>query len=70
LCVASSAGISPEKSGGEKKFGGKFFSKPIHRLKPIERPAEDWSLVCRLVSHMNTISKYIQYYIKVYTKTM
>ena len=31
-----------EESGGEKKFGEKiFFSKPIHRLKPIERPAEE-----------------------------
>jgi hypothetical protein len=30
--VASSAGISPEKSGG---------GKPIHRLEPIERPAEE-----------------------------
>jgi hypothetical protein len=28
--VASSAGISPD-----------FFSKPIRRLKPIERPAEE-----------------------------
>jgi hypothetical protein len=32
--VASSAGISPEKSGG---------GKPIHRLEPIERPAEETS---------------------------
>jgi hypothetical protein len=36
--VASSAGISPEESGGGKNL---FFSKPIRRLKPIERPAEE-----------------------------
>ena len=35
--LASSAGISPEELGGRKKFG----SKPIRRLKPIERPAEE-----------------------------
>ena len=28
-----------EESGGEKKFD--FFSKPIRRLEPIERPAEE-----------------------------
>jgi hypothetical protein len=34
--LASSAGISPDESGG-----GKIFSKPIRRLQPIERPAEE-----------------------------
>jgi hypothetical protein len=37
--LASSAGISPDESGGGKKFD--FFSKPIRRLEPIERPAEE-----------------------------
>jgi hypothetical protein len=36
--LASSAGISPEESGGRKT---EFFSKPIRRLKPIERSAEE-----------------------------
>jgi hypothetical protein len=31
------AGLSPRK----------FFSKPIRRLKPIERPAEEATLSCR-----------------------
>jgi hypothetical protein len=35
LGIASSAGISPDESGGGK------FSKPIRRLEPIERPAEE-----------------------------
>jgi hypothetical protein len=37
--LASSAGISPDKSGGGKFF----FSKPIRRLEPIERHAEEAS---------------------------
>ena len=38
--IASSAGISPEESGGRKNLVN-FFPKPIRRLKPIERPAEE-----------------------------
>jgi hypothetical protein len=41
LLVASSAGISPEESGGGKSF----FSERIRRLKPIERPSEEAKLL-------------------------
>ena len=39
--LASSAGIPPEESGGRKSLLEIFFSKPIRRLKPTERPAEE-----------------------------
>jgi hypothetical protein len=45
--IASSAGISPDESGGGEKFGEIFFSKPIRRLEPIERPAEEARLMTR-----------------------
>jgi Ni/Fe-hydrogenase subunit HybB-like protein len=44
LMLDSSVGISPEES----RVVGKrldFFSIPIRRLKPIERPAEEASLI-------------------------
>jgi hypothetical protein len=45
IVIASSAGISPEESGGRKKQN--FFSKPIRRLKPIEGPAEEASIIAK-----------------------
>jgi hypothetical protein len=60
LVLASSAGIPPDESGGGKKFG--FFSKPIRRLEPIERPAEEAKLVRTLGSELRFKAFKIKYF--------